>query len=124
MNESTMERFQSQMENTRRLGGEKINLCTNFRFEYSIDGQVTRLSRDEFLSRLKNIQRVVNIITLFDKNHHDNKDDDGGDGDGDENNKNNDNGNDTFPKYNIQVAVRIVGCGRQNALKLTHIYWA
>merc|ERR1712194_595663 len=38
--------------------------CEEFKFEYAIDGVITSLSKDEFLGRLHQVQRVVETITI------------------------------------------------------------
>lgn len=69
-------------------------------FEYAIDGQITSLSKDEFFEKKQQIQRVVETITLLD----------------DENFT-------TEPK-DVEVAIRLRGCGRKCTFGLTHVYWA
>jgi hypothetical protein len=82
----------------RRTSEGDHHLCEDFIFEYSINGVVKRHNRDEFLERKRNLQRIVTIITLLD----------------DEN----------FPSGQVKLALRTVGCARNSAIKLTHIYWA
>jgi hypothetical protein len=78
-------------------------LCNQFHFEYAIDGKVTSLDVAEYNERAKKgkIQRVVETIVLLED-----------------------------PSYTagvereVEVAVRIRGCGRHNTFKLSHIYWS
>jgi hypothetical protein len=77
-------------------------LCIDFRFEYSIDGHVTSLDYTEFKEKRQEIQHLVETFTLL----------------GD-------------PNYviggkerDVEVAIRITGCQRQNVFLLTHVYWA
>lgn len=69
-------------------------------FEYAINGQITTLPRDEFLRKLtqSQLQRVVWVLPLLD----------------DEN----------FTGTDVEVAIRMRGCGRECTYGFTHIYWA
>lgn len=81
-------------EVTRRL------LPDSFIFEFAIDKQVTTWTKTEFEEQLKEIQRASKFVTLLDDpKKFDNK-------------------------TNVEVALRLRGCGRDCTFKLTHIYWA
>ena len=69
-------------------------------FEYAINGQVTTLPRDDFLQRLSQAQlhRVVWVLTLLD--------------------------DETFTGNDVELAIRMRGCGRQCTYGVTHVYWA
>jgi hypothetical protein len=75
-----------------------------FQFEYAIDGRVTTLSRDEFLSRKKDIQRLVEVITLLDDESFAAKE--------------------TGSSSILEVAIRMKGCGRKCVFGVSHLYWA
>jgi hypothetical protein len=76
------------------------DLPDTFAFDYAIDGKITTLTRDQFLEQKKTIQRVVETITLLD-----------------------DPGFTTGSK-NVEIAIRLRGCGRQCTFGVSHVYWA
>jgi hypothetical protein len=76
------------------------NLPDTFVFEYAIDGKITTLTRDQFLEQKKLLQRVVETITLLD-----------------------DPGFTTVSK-NVEIAIRLRGCGRECTFGVSHVYWA
>jgi hypothetical protein len=88
-------------EGTRILKRQPLPECDNFVFEYMIDGQLTSKPWSELqpLMNLGHIQRVVETLTLL-------KD----------------------PMFSsdgeVQVAIRILGCGHDKVWKLTHVYWS
>lgn len=69
-----------------------------FKFEYSIGGQVTTLSKEEFLERRTQPQRVSELLTLFD--------------------------DPSFSGTNVEVAIRLQDCGHDCMMAFTHLYWA
>ncbi len=72
-----------------------------FVFEYAINGVITSLDKDKFLATKKDIQRIVETITLLDDPN--------------------------FAKdgaRDVEVAVRLTGCGRKCTFGVSHIYWA
>lgn len=75
-------------------------LPDSFVFEYAIDGKVTRLTKDEFLKQKKQIQRVVETLTILDDPNF------------------------TSESKNVEVAMRLVGTGKDIVFGLSHIYWA
>jgi hypothetical protein len=76
------------------------NLPDTFVFEYAIDGKITTLTRDQFLDQKKQIQRVVETLTLLDDPSF------------------------TSDAKDVEVAVRLKGCGRACTFGVSHIYWA
>jgi hypothetical protein len=85
---------------SRRLGGKE--LCDDFKFEFAINGKLTSYSKDEFKDTLQVVQRVVQVQYFL---------------------------NDTSITKNgeavdVELAIRITGCGRGNMFKMSHIYWA
>lgn len=85
----------------RRLGGHPgKSYPDSFVFEYAINGKITRLTKEQYLEKNKLIQRVVEVITLLDDPNF------------------------TTEGTDVEVAVRILGCGNECAIGVTHIYWA
>ncbi|KAG7348320.1 hypothetical protein IV203_017025 [Nitzschia inconspicua] len=82
-------------------GDEAPEYCDAFKFEYAIDGKVTVLSKDEFLEKVRLVQRVVETITIL-------KDPDYTGG----------------QEKEVEVAFRITGCERIKTFVFSHIYWA
>ena len=79
---------------------ETPTLPDTFLFEYAIDGKITTLTRDQFLEQKKQIQRVVETLTLLDDPSF------------------------TSDAKDVEVAVRLKGCGRACTFGVSHIYWA
>ena len=78
-----------------------LDYCDEFKFDFAIDETVTSWTKDEFLERLHQVQRVVETVTILkDPNYT------GGE------------------EKETEVAFRISGCGRQRTFLLTHVYWA
>ncbi len=85
----------------RRLKKKPPELCEMFLFEYAINGEVTSIDKSTFLQKKQSLARVVETIVLLD--------------------------DPTFTagvEMEVEVAIRIVGCGRINVFKMSHIYWA
>jgi len=80
---------------------ETPELPDGFMFEYAINGKITTLNKDQFLEEKKQIQRVVEIITLLDDKDFSNGE-----------------------AQDVEVAIRLRGCGRSCVFGLSHIYWA
>lgn len=74
-------------------------LPESFSFEYAIEGQITSLDKEQFISRLSKPQRVMEMITLVDDANFAAKD-------------------------SLQIGIRMTGCGRTCTFGLSHIYWA
>jgi hypothetical protein len=86
----------------RRLGKRKPEpYCDEFKFEYAIDGKVTSMNLQEFQKNRKQVQRVVETLTLMDD-----PDFTGG------------------QEKEVEVAIRITGCAHTKIFQLTHIYWS
>lgn len=81
------------------------NLPDTFQFDFAIDGEITTWNKEEFLSHLKKVQRMVETLTLMDvpKNYR---------------------GKRTDEPRTVELAIRMRGCGRQCTFGLTHVYWA
>jgi hypothetical protein len=75
--------------------------CDKFKFEYAVDGVVSSLDKDEFRGRLHQVQRVVETITILkDQNYT------GG------------------VEKEVEIALRVTGCGRLTTFHLSHVYWS
>lgn len=75
--------------------------CDDFQFEFAIDGKINVWNKEAWEKNLIEAQRVVQISTLLDDS--------------------------TFTKgetKNVELAMRVTGCGREKSISLTHIYWA
>jgi hypothetical protein len=84
---------------TRRRRLDYSDRCADWRFEFAIDGKVTTWDNPTFIAKGKRIQRVVPLWALLD--------------------------DETWgAARDIELAIRIVGCGRDSPLHLSHIYWA
>mmetsp|Transcript_39931 Transcript_39931/g.96377 ORF Transcript_39931/g.96377 Transcript_39931/m.96377 type:complete len:658 (+) Transcript_39931:231-2204(+) len=77
--------------------------CDDFRFEWAVDGEITSLNTTAFQERRKKgqIQRVVETVTLLDDPNYTNG-----------------------TEQEVEVAVRIEGCGRGMTFNLNHVYWS
>ena len=75
-------------------------LPDEFAFEYAIDGAITTLTGDQFLDRKKQIQRVVEIITILDDPNF------------------------TSESKDVEIAIRLRGSGRGIVFGVSHVYWA
>jgi hypothetical protein len=76
------------------------SLPETFQFEFSIDGKITTLSKDEFKDRVKKPQRVIELLTVLDDPNF------------------------TTTAKNVEVGIRMLGCGRACIMGLSHVYWA
>jgi len=76
-------------------------ICEEFRFEYAINGDVKSMDKSAFVNRRRSLARVVEAFVLLEDPNFT-----GG------------------IETEVEVAVRIVGCGRINTFSLSHIYWA
>lgn len=86
---------------TRRLKTKPPPFCKEFVFEYSIDGKITTLNLSQWNKRNHKIQRVVETLTLLNDPSYTNG-----------------------IEQEVEVAVRIRGCGRLKTFNLNHIYWS
>merc|ERR1712150_394262 len=75
----------------RQLKDEPSPYCDNFQFQYSINGTITSLNKDEFSEKIRNPQRVVEILTVMDDEEmaKDGK------------------------ELNIELGIRLIGCKRE-----------
>ena len=71
-----------------------------FLFDYAINGKITSLNSTEFLSRRKQLQRVVETMTLLDDPEF------------------------TKEEQNVEIAFRLRNAGRPIVFGISHIYWA
>jgi hypothetical protein len=85
----------------RNLKAKPPEYCEKFVFEYAIDGKVTQMKKDEFMKKMIQAQRVVQLWVLLDDPNFSSGD----------------------PK-DVELAFRITGCGREKTMHLTHVYWA
>ena len=79
----------------------KINkklVCDEFAFEYAVGGKMTTLNGNLFVEKVKEILPGEQFLTIMDDNEG--------------------------SARNIEVGIRLRGCGRDTTLKLTHVYWA
>jgi hypothetical protein len=76
--------------------------CDDFHFDFAVDGKITTYNVTEFREANNAIQRAVECFTMLDD-----------------------------PKYvnegeekDVELAIRMRGCGNSKAFSLTHVYWA
>ena len=74
--------------------------CADFQFEFAIDGKVTTWDREEWQKREYKPARVVQLWTLLDDPNF------------------------TDKPIDVELAIRMKGCGRTKVFQLTHVYWA
>jgi hypothetical protein len=75
--------------------------CEDFKFEWAIDGRITSWNKDEFMAHFVAAQRVVELITLIE-----------------------DASKLSEQEREVELAIRMTGCGNDKHFKLTHVYWA
>jgi len=75
-------------------------LPDEFVFEYAIDGAITSLTKDQFLDEKKQIQRVVETITILDDPNF------------------------TSESKDVEIAIRLRGSGSSIVFGVSHVYWA
>lgn len=75
-------------------------LPDGFVFEYAIDGAVTTLTKDQFADKKKQLQRVVETITILDDPNF------------------------TSESKDVEIAIRLRGSGRSVTFGVSHVYWA
>jgi hypothetical protein len=80
---------------------ETPNLPDEFVFEYAINGKITTWNKTEFLEKKQQVQRVVETVTLLDDKDFFNGE-----------------------SQDVEVAIRLRGCGSSCVFGLSHIYWA
>ena len=105
INNNNTTRRRRQQQQGRALKAQPIPYCDEFHFETMIDRKLTSYNLNTTREMLAkgHIQRVVETLTILkDPNFS---------------SSSNDNGE-------IEVAIRIVGCGHSKTWSLTHIYWS
>ena len=86
--------------NVKMRSYECPTLPDTFAFDYAINGKVTTLNSTEFLAQKKNLQRVVETLTLLDDPEF------------------------TTDEQDVEVAFRLRDSGRPIVFGISHIYWA
>jgi hypothetical protein len=87
----------------RQLAGSSSTappLCSEFKFEFAINGRIQSWSKDEFLRKRIFVQPVVETWTLLEDPNF------------------------TKDDVDVELGIRMQGCKRINNFKLTHVYWA
>lgn len=89
------------MDQGRNLKFVPPEYCADFQFEVAIDGKVTNYNLEQHREKVINAQRVVQLYTLLaDPDYTGGKEKD------------------------VEVAFRMLNCGREKVFQLSHIYWA
>ena len=107
--------FDSANEQERWLGKvPPAPYCDAFRFQFALNGEVTSWNKTEFFAHYATLGQNNEVVTL---SHGMNMAELAT------------NSSSTPMRQNpssttIQVAIRMIGCGRAKVFKLTHIYWA
>jgi hypothetical protein len=96
----------SSLSKQRKMG-ENPNKCDSFKFEFAIDGVITKWDKQAWDANKRNIQRVVPIWVL-------------------RNGSSRSTTNNTEPPIgrDVELAIRLTGCGRLTTFGLSHVYWA
>ena len=85
----------------RLLGKGAEDYPDSFKFEYALNGKITTWTKQEFIEKKKQVQRVVEALTLLDDPDF------------------------TKEETDVELAVRMTGgCGRDCTIGVSHIYWA
>lgn len=82
---------------------KKVSDCTDFAFEFSINGKVTTWTAEELKAQTVEAERLVNIVLLLDDR--------------------------SFvaegKTTDVELGIRVGGtCGRSSTVSLSHVYWA
>jgi hypothetical protein len=96
----------SQQQEQRSLAGkpllaQHILPDDTFAFDFAINGKITTWNKQEFLEHKKDVQRIVEAFTLLDDPSYIGQ-----------------------PPRNVELAIRMRGCGRHCTFGVTHLYWA
>ena len=83
----------------RHLKSDPVVFPDTFEFDFAVNGKITTLNKDEFFGKISNVQRVVQALTVLDDPKFGMKED-------------------------VEVAIRLRGCGVANNIGVTHVYWA
>lgn len=86
----------------RNLKREQIPYCDDFRFDFAVDGTITTYNAAEFKQADNTVQRVVECFTMLDDPNYV---------------KNGE-------EKDVELAIRMRGCGSSKVFLLTHVYWA
>ena len=101
INNSTVITTSNSAKSFGRSLGNPPPLCEDFKFEYAIDGAVTSVNKEEFEANIINAARVVEWFKILDDPAYT-----GG------------------QEKEVEIAVRITGCGQKKAFRMSHIYWS
>jgi hypothetical protein len=74
-----------------------------FAFDFSIDGKITTWNKQQFMDHKKDVQRVLEAFVLLDDVNYISQ---------------------GQPPRNVELAIRMRGCGRLCTFGVTHLYWA
>jgi hypothetical protein len=85
----------------RQLKAKTPEYCDDFKFEFAIDGKVTTWDKTKYDEHYHHIQRVVEVIKVAEDPSIT-----GGE------------------EKEIEFAFRILNCGNEKSMRLTHLYWA
>jgi hypothetical protein len=108
---TTSSSFVSQSKHKKhRNMGENPNKCDTFIFEFAIDGIVTKWDKKAWDTNRRQIQRVVSIWVLSN-------------GSSSTRSANDTNSKSIFGR-DVELAIRLTGCGRLTTFGLSHVYWA
>ena len=113
-NEGSLQRHLSLPSNTtmtdssqerRELGKKKkqpaLPCESEFYFEYAVDGVISRYNETEINQKKSHIQRVVEVMPILNHPEYTNGE-----------------------EKEVEIAIRLVGCGTQKVWKLNHVYWS
>jgi len=86
---------------SRALKAAPVEICDNFSFEFAIDGKITTWNKERYIEERKIAQRVVELLTLLDDPNF------------------------TKTPKDVELAIRMTGCGDSSkiALLFTHVYF-
>jgi len=88
-------------ERSLRVDYNMVELPETFFFDFAINGKITSLDKKSFVEKVRKLQRVVEVMTILDDENFT-----GG------------------KEQNIEVAIRMRGCGHDCNIAISHIYWA
>ena len=86
----------------RNLKRQPPEYCDDFHFDFAVDGKITSYDTNEFKKASNGIQRVVEVVTMLDDSTYVKEDE----------------------EKDVELAIRMRGCGNQKVFSLTHVYWA
>mmetsp|Transcript_24884 Transcript_24884/g.45064 ORF Transcript_24884/g.45064 Transcript_24884/m.45064 type:complete len:965 (-) Transcript_24884:82-2976(-) len=89
---------ENDTEDPKRDLKEVPELPDTFEFDYAINGRITTLDKEQFLKNKHILQPDVELLTVLDDPE-------------------------MKPQENVQLAIRMRGCGRLCTFKLSHVYW-